>query len=385
MGSLIGAGLSEHPEQRVAAVEAGTAARAGLGGRRADLAMVFCSGAHLAAPEATLEGVREALDPPVLVGCGAGGVLGAGVEIEGSTAVSVWAASFADGGSAEAFHLAAEDPVLPDLDGATAVILLPDPSSFPVEPALAAIGDAAPGVPILGGVASAHVLGGGASLFLGGEVMPDGAVGVVLRGVEVLPCVSQGAAPVGPELEVTSSEGHIIHELSGRPALDALREAIEAMSLEERAKLAGGLLLGVHPESGSGPDAGPAGAGDVLIRGLLGADPDRGSVAVAADLRPGTIVRLHARDAASADRDLREALALRREAFGGRDPAGALLFTCNGRGTGMFGEPGHDAVAVGEELGAIPLAGFFAAGEIGPVGGSAFLHGFTATAAVFAP
>jgi small ligand-binding sensory domain FIST len=385
MAPRIGCGLSEGPEPRIAAVEAGTAARAALGDRHADLVLVFCSGTHLLDPEATLEGVREALDPPVLAGCGAGGVLAGGTEVERGTAVSVWAAAFDEGGSAEAFHLPPEGAVLPDLADASALLLLPDPSSFPVEPALEALAEAAPGVPVLGGVASAHAPGGGAALLLGDEVHAEGAVAVVLRGVEVLPCVSQGAAPLGPELEVTAVEGHVVHELSGRPALDALRDAIEGLSPFERAKLAGGLLLGVHPGEAVGPDAGPPAAADVLVRGLLGADPDRGSVAVGAQLAPGTVVQLHARDAESADRDLRDALALRREAFGGVTPAGALMFTCNGRGTGLFGRTGHDAGALRDELGAVPVAGFFAAGEIGPVGGSAFLHGFTATVAVFAP
>lgn len=382
-GPRIGSGLSEHPEQRVAGVEAGGAARTSLGNRSADLAIVFCSGAHLAAPEATLEGVREALAPPVLIGCGAGGVLAGSIEVEGGTAVAVWAAAFDPeaGASAEPFHLSPDAPGLPDLDGASAVILLPDPTSFPVEAALAAFAEAAPGVPVLGGVASAHVLGGGAALFLDDEVVGAGAVGVVLRGVEVLPCVSQGAAPIGPALTVTQAEGNLVHELSGRPALDALRDAIEGLAPSERAKLAGGLLLGIQADVPSGP-ATPA---DVLVRGLLGADPERGTVAVGAELEEGTVVRLHARDAASADRDLRDALALRRTAFGGVSPVGALLFTCNGRGSELFGVPDHDAEAVRDELGAVPVAGFFAAGEIGPVGGATYLHGFTATVALFAP
>jgi small ligand-binding sensory domain FIST len=124
--------------------------------------------------------------------------------------------------------------------------------------------------------------------------------------------------------------------------------------------------------------------GDFLVRGLMGADPDTGQVAVAADVRPGQVVRLHARDAASADRDLREALAIHMRALGGRPPAGALLFSCNGRGRGLFGHGDHDAETVAEELAGAPAAGFFAAGEIGPVGGESFLHGFTATVAVFA-
>ena len=123
--------------------------------------------------------------------------------------------------------------------------------------------------------------------------------------------------------------------------------------------------------------------GDFLVRGLLGADPEEGSIAVGAQVKTGQILRLHARDARSADRDLREALGLRRTALGGRSPAGALVFTCNGRGRGMFGVPDHDSGALAAELGAVPTAGFFAAGEIGPVGGESFLHGFTATVAVF--
>ena len=119
------------------------------------------------------------------------------------------------------------------------------------------------------------------------------------------------------------------------------------------------------------------------MRGLLGADPEEGTVAVGALVEEGTVVRLHARDAACADRDLRDALELRRAAMGGQAPAGSLVFTCNGRGRGMFGTADHDAAAIEHELGGAPAAGFFAAGEIGPVGGRPWLHGFTATVAVF--
>jgi len=125
--------------------------------------------------------------------------------------------------------------------------------------------------------------------------------------------------------------------------------------------------------------------GDFLVRGLVGADPETGQVVVGTEVRPGQVVRLHARDALSADRDLHEALGMRMAALGGRTPAGVLVFACNGRGESMFGEPDHDAAAIAAELAGAPAAGFFAAGEIGPVGGEYFLHGFTATVAVFAP
>jgi small ligand-binding sensory domain FIST len=381
----IGCGLSTGPDPRVAAIEAGQQAQAGLEGGRPDVAVVFCSGAHLAAPEATLEGVQEALAPPVLAGCGAGGVVGDRREVERGTAVAVWAATLGEG-AAEAFHLDVVDRPdavavagLPELDDATAVVLLPDPYSFPADVVLGELARRAPGVPVLGGIASARTLDGDAALFLGDRLCGDGAVGIAFSGVEVLPCVSQGAAPVGPELTVTAADGHVIRELAGRPALDALREAIEGLEPHEQALVASGLLLGIVIDGGK-PEFEQ---GDFLVRGVIGADPEAGTLTVGARVHEGTIVRLHARDAASADRDLRKALGLRREALGGEPPAGALVFTCNGRGETMFGTPDHDAVALDEELQGAPAAGFFAAGEIGPVGGDAFLHGFTATVAVF--
>jgi small ligand-binding sensory domain FIST len=383
----IGCGLSTGPDPRLAAIEAGQQAHAALQGARAGVVCVFASGAHLAAPEATLEGVHEALAPPVLVGCGAGGVVGDGREVEHGTAVAVWAAALGDG-RAEAFHLDVSqgpDAIavggLPELDDATGVVLLPDPYSFPTDLVLGELARRAPGVPVLGGIASARTLDGNAALFLGDQLCADGAVGLAFAGVEVMPCVSQGAAPVGPELTVTAADGHVIRELAGRPALDALREAIEGLDPDQQALVASGLLLGIVIDGGK-PEYEQ---GDFLVRGVIGADPEAGTLTVGARVHEGTVVRLHARDAVSADRDLRAALGLRREALGGGTPAGALVFTCNGRGEAMFGTPDHDAITLDEELAGAPAAGFFAAGEIGPVGGDPFLHGFTATVAVFPP
>jgi small ligand-binding sensory domain FIST len=177
-------------------------------------------------------------------------------------------------------------------------------------------------------------------------------------------------------LEITDVDGHVIRELDGRSALRVLREAMEGLDGREREMVAGGLLLGVEVGERDGGH-------DFLVRGIMGADPQAGTVTVGAPVEPGRLVRLHARDAASAGNELREALELRRQALG-TDPAGALVFTCNGRGRSMFGMPDHDSGAVDEVLGGAPTAGFFAAGEIGPVGGANVLHGFTATVAVFA-
>ncbi|MCW3066067.1 MAG: hypothetical protein JWN32_3239 [Solirubrobacterales bacterium] len=385
MAIRIGTGLSTEPDARIGAIEAASIAREALDGEPADLAIVFACGAHLAAPEATLEGVHEALAPVTLIGCGAGGVLGDAREIEDGTAVTVWAAAL-DAGVATPFHAEAdiaEDHVvfsgLPDLEGAAGAILLPDPFSFPTDRLLHELATEAPGVPVLGGVSSARTLDGASALFLGEELREGGAVGLRLDDLELLPCVSQGAAPIGPEMTITAAEGHVIHELAGKAALLRLREAIEEMHENERASLAGGLLVGIVID-GDKPDYRQ---GDFLVRGLLGSDPETGTVTVGSPVRQGQVLRLHVRDAASADRDLRESLGLRVQALGGETPAGALLFSCNGRGRGMFGVADHDAAALDRQLAGAPAAGFFAAGEIGPVGGESFLHGFTATVAIF--
>lgn len=384
MGVRIGTGLSTHGDARVGAIEAAHVAGQALGGEKADLAIVFAAGAHLAAPEATLEGVHEALRPPELIGCGAGGVLGGGAEHEGGTCVAVWAAALGEG-VATTFHATArqvDDSIavtgMESLAGARGAILLPDPFTFPTDALLQDLATRAPGVPVLGGLASARTEEDSTALFHGDRVCEAGAVGVRFDGIELLPCVSQGATPVGPEMTITAAEGNVIAELAGRPALDHIRETIEQLDARERTLVAGGLLVGLVLDGGK-PDYGH---GDFLVRGLLGADPVSGTIAIAAPVEPGQVLRLHARDAASADRDFHEQLRVRVDALGG-EIAGALAFACHSRGREMFGVADHDAGLLAAELGGAPSAGFFAAGEIGPVGGASFIHSFTATVALF--
>ena len=384
----IGTGLSTVPDARTAALEAASAAASALRGAPCELAVVFVSGAILAAPEAALEAIHEVLAPDSLIGCGAAGVIGQSREIETGSAVSVWAASLDEDGTATAFHATVEEleegtgalTGMADLSGADGAILLADPVTFPTDAVLRFLTESSPMLPLLGGLASGRTLDDETVLFFGDEVVSEGAVGVRLDGVEVLPMVSQGAAPIGPELTITAGEGHVIGELAGKPALEKLKETIEGLPPEDLRLVQGGLLVGIVVDSNK-PDYLQ---GDFLVRGLVGADPATGQVAVAADVHPGQVVRLHARDAESADRDLREALSIRMTALGGRTPAGALVFACNGRGRSMFGRADHDAEAVADALAGAPAAGFFAAGEIGPVGGGYFLHSFTATVAVFA-
>jgi small ligand-binding sensory domain FIST len=382
----VGAGISTEHDPLQAAVAAAGTARSQLSGAPVDLALVFASGSHLAAPEATLEGIHSALAPNALIGCGAAGVLGEGRELESGNAVAVWGAAFRGSGEATPFHAAVSELAgehhldgMPPLERCSGAILLSEPYSFPTDAVLAALASEAPAVPVIGGLSSARTPEGEGALFFGERVVEQGAVGVAFEGVEMLPCVSQGAVPVGREMTITAAEGNVIHALAGRPALEMVELIIAELPPGDRALVASGLLLGIVIEPGK-PEYEQ---GDFLVRGVIGADSDSGSLVVGASVRPGQVVRLHARDASSADEDLRRVLRLHLASLAGRPPAGALLFSCNGRGSAMFSAPDHDAAAVKRELNGAPAAGFFAAGEIGPVGTRSFLHGFTATLALF--
>ncbi len=299
MPARIGTGLSTAPDPLDAGTEAARQAAQALGGDAPDLALVFASGAHhLAAPEALLEGIHDALSPAALIGCGAGGVLGGGRELEEGTAVSVWAGSF-DGGSARPFRATSPMPLTCRRSRATRARFDPRvdrprrPLHVPREELLDRLAVEAPGVPVLGGLASARSSEGSGVLLLGEEVIEDGAVGVALDGVELLPCVSQGAAPLGPELTITAAEGNVIDELAGRPRVETLQRVVAGLSRREQALVSGGVLIGIVMDSGKADYE----QGDFLVRGIAGADPASGRLAVAAMVQEGQVIRLHARDA----------------------------------------------------------------------------------------
>jgi small ligand-binding sensory domain FIST len=349
-----------------------------------DLCIVFAGAPHLGRGKWILSAVHERLDPANLIGCGAGGVVAGRREIEEGPGAVVWALA-APGAEIHTHHFTVEQSEegfdlsgLPEDGGlGEALVLLADPYSFSTETLLARLNDEHPGLPVLGGLASAAVPGGG-TLFCDGDVLSEGAVGCSLAGLPVLPCVSQGAAPVGPEMTITAADGNVIEQLASRPALERLAEAIGSLAEHERELARSGVMLGVVIDENR-PDYR---RGDFLIRPIIGVDQDASTIAIGERVKVGQIVRLHVRDAAVADEDLREALATQSKALGSTPAAGALLFTCNGRGSHMFSVEDHDASALDDALG-VPAGGFFCAGEIGPVGGRNFLHGFTATLAVF--
>jgi small ligand-binding sensory domain FIST len=383
MSARIAIGVSESFDPIEAFAEAASAAADRLGGP-CDLAAVFAGAPHLTHAGGVLAAVQDRLAPRHLIGCGAGGVVGGGREIEEGPGAVVWALASPEA-RIETHHVSAarageeiELLGIPDAEApAGAILALADPYSFSAEGLLERLNRERPGTPVLGGLASAAAAGS-ACLFRDREVVDEGAVLCTLDGLEVLACVSQGAEPVGPEMTITACEGNVIHELASTPAIERLTEAVAELEGSQRALAASGLLLGIVIDENQ-PDYE---RGDFLVRPVIGADESSGAIAIGERVRIGQTVRIHVRDPARADEDIRASLRAQSEALGEKGAAGVLLFTCNGRGRHMFTVPDHDVSAVEDALGA-PAGGFFCAGEIGPVGGRNFLHGFTATMAVF--
>ncbi len=384
----IGSALSTNANSLEAAEEALSRAQDSLGGEAPQLTLLFFSVHHLPLIDQIAEVAAKAAAPGTLLGCTAQAVVGDGREIEQGPALSVWTANLG-AAEIEPFTIATADTEdgpttlgLPAIDAGTrAVILLGDPYTFPAD-VLVQLSDAAPGVPIIGGMASGGRGPGRHALVLDGDVRSFGAVGVTLGGdVRIETLVSQGCRPIGTSYIVTAAEGNVIRSLAGAPPLERLRDLFAELSPEDQERANRGLHIGVVIDE----YATEFGQGDFLIRNVIGADQNTGAVAVGDDVHVGQTVQFHIRDASAADEDLRNALGVLELSRAG-DPgalAGALLFTCNGRGSHLFGTPDHDVQSVRRSIGQLPVAGMFCAGELGPVGGRNFLHGFTASLALF--
>ena len=368
--------------------DAAEAAARQLGGG-ADVAVVFVSAGYGEAIRPAMEGLSEVLGARTVIATTAEALLAADVEFESGPAVAVWLARL-PGASVVPFAL--EYTQTPDggmfvgwpsaLDGIwpdnAAIVLFADPFSFPVDALIKRVEEDHPGVPIVGGMASGGHQPGSNTLVVDSRSYDSGAVGFLIGGAaRVRPVVSQGCRPIGRPMVITKSEENVIVELGGKPALERLREVYGELDPADRELVRTSLHVGrVASEYQDHFQR-----GDFLVRNVVGADPDSGVIAVGDLVRTGQTIQFHVRDAKSAHDDL--ALLLAQEKDRGAAPAGALVFSCNGRGTRLFAEASHDARCLQDTIGPVPAAGFFAQGEIGPIGRRNCLHGFTASIALF--
>lgn len=378
--------ISTQPEAASAVSEAAAAVQRELGGP-ADLVVLFAAPHYRDALVRLPSLVRERFPRARLIGCTGGGIIGAGRELEHRAALSLTAAVL-PGVQLQPFHFDLDElPATPaawhrvvEPRGEPAFLLLPEPFSCDTEQLITGLDAAYPAARKVGGVASGGRGAGSNALFLDGEMLRDGMIGLALSGNVVIDTiVAQGCRPIGTPQLITRCEDNVILELGGQPALGVLRGLFDTLDAHDRELFRSSLFLGIQMKD----DLIEYRQGDFLIRNMMGINPERSAVVVGAMVQPYQAVQFHLRDAEASAEDLRQHLV--DYCRTGHKPAGALLFSCLGRGEHLYGQPDHDSNLVLSYLGKLPLGGFFCNGEVGPVGGTTFLHGYTSSFALLRP
>jgi small ligand-binding sensory domain FIST len=383
--------ISDADELSAALEQASDELERQLSSSSCDLVLVFVTPQHRSRWHEIPATLRDRFPGALVLGCSAAGVIGDGRELEQSAGLSL-AGACLPGVELTPFHLPAErtpDPAEPDDDPEAErarwnhalgladgpdphLLLFADPFTWSGPELIEGLDRAYPGGVKVGGLASGGARPGEHRLFCERSAHHRGMVGVALRGaLELDAVVSQGCTPIGAPMFVTRHQQQVIFDLDGRPAVEVLQQLFESLDDRDRARARHSLLLGVvmdrHREIYD--------RGDFVIRDLVGVDPQSGALATGTPLYKNAVVQFHLRDAATSAADLHELMAAktRRPA-----PAAALLFSCVGRGRGLYGRANHDSEVIREQLGdALPIVGFFGNGEIGPVGGRTHLHGYT--------
>ena len=348
-----------------------------------DLAIAFVSASYGAAVEQLPQLLRPHLGNCLLLGCNAGGLIGGGSEEEEEPGIALLCGRLPDA-SLACLHL--EQATLPPLsasreswwrlldlgpESGASFMLLADPATLDAEACARGIDRAFPGSTVVGGLASGMLEPGMARLLGNGEVHRSGGMLLALSGNVVIDSVlAQGCRPIGDPLFVTASDGNLINELDGRRPKDLLTALFATLDEADRTRFGDALCIGLALP---GPRQ-TVGAGDFLMRNVLGLDPDSGALWIGSRIAPNAIVQFHLRDGASASEELEERLAA--SLTGTLPPSAALLFACAGRGRNMFGVSGHDSGTLRRMID-IPVAGMFSAGEIAPVQGATFVHGYS--------
>lgn len=356
-----------------------------------DLAMVFVSTHHKAHLETIAKQLCDKLGTRNLFGCTGEAIVGNGREAEDTPAISLWVAHLPettilpmhlefqrtpDGGT-----IVGWSEQLPTAwEAGSAALVLGEPFSFPADLLLERINEDHPGVPVIGGMASGGYQPGENLLVYGDQVLESGGILVYLHGaVQVRSLVSQGCRPIGEPMVITKAERNIIYELGGMPALVRLEKLFRELPVADQQLVNNGLHVGRVVDEYQDSRA----QGDFLVRNVVGIEKEVGALMIGDYVRTGQTVQFHIRDEISADAEMRQLSAAASRQGSAGDAA--LVFTCNGRGTRLFSSPHHDAACLSSALGDLPMAGFFAMGEMGPIGTKNFLHGFTASVALLGP
>ncbi len=384
--------LSRQTDIDSAVQEAVESAIQQLGKDYADLTVVFVSPQFKEFYNKVPDLISRYFKPGLLFGCSGGGIIGNGEEVEQQAAISITCAEL-PGVKIQPIQFETTD--LPDQDTSPSVwrewlkvnveddphfVFLADPFSFRGEEFLAGVDFAYPNSKKIGGLASGTQAQGGNALYLGEKICDSGLIGIALSGdIQVDTIVAQGCRPIGEPLQITQCERNLLKELEGKPPLEVLQELQETLSDADKKLIQTSLFLGIEMD----PMKENPTQGDFLIRNLMGVDRESGAVAIGTLLRNGQLVQFHLRDRKMSAEDLDAMLTRYLNQGNAENAKGALLFSCLGRGQYLYGKTNHDTDMFRGKLGEIPLGGFFCNGEIGPVGNTTFLHGYTSSFGIF--
>lgn len=387
MESCAGSRLLLGSFQESAVIGAAEEALAECGGQPT-CGFLFVSAHWLPQINEVLDLVRLHGRVPLLVGCVGGGLIGVGREAEGSAGMSLLLVRLAETRmtpvlisneqieeSTGPAYWQMESGIRPD--EVDAWIVLANPFAPELERWLSEWNIAFPEAPSIGGLSSGLSGNGDHSLLLDGQLVDAAVVALAVKGGKVRMIVSQGCKPVGEPFTITQAEENLVYSLGSRPAYQILSETFNSLSDDEKERARGNLFAGLAASE----YVADLKRGDFLVRNLLGADPQTGAIAIGARARTGQTLQYQLRDKITAHADLLDLARL--NGLRGCEPFASLVFSCNGRGQRFFGVPDHDATTLAEIFGPVPSAGFFCNGEIGPIGNASYLHGYTASVALF--
>ena len=365
--------------------------RARLRSPHASLGLVFMSPRFFPEAKQILEILRVHARLPLLAGCSSQGLIVGAEELEQKAGLTLGLYALPDA-ELKAVHFTQEQveeangpgywrlETGVEADQTNGWLAFIDPFHLDSESWLRTWNEAYAPAPVLGGLASGDFTEQTTQVYLNGEVFEEGGVAISIGGqVQLAGVISQGCTPIGDTWTLTKVEQNIIHEIGNRPAYQVLADTFSQLSPEEQKKARGNLFIGMVVNEYLDEFH----RGDFLIRNLLGADASSGSIAIGALPRLGQTVQFQRRSAAAATEDMKELLGRAKQSLGGATILGGCLCSCNGRGQNLFGQPNHDAQMVQQRFGPFGLTGFFCNGEIGPVGTKNFLHGYTASLALF--
>jgi small ligand-binding sensory domain FIST len=362
-----------------------------LAGREVNLGLLFVSPRFFDQGKELLEILQIETRAKMFAGCSGASLIAGGSEIEEQPGLTLGLYHL-PGAKLQAFHMTQEQveeasgPGYWHMETGVAAdvtngwLAFADPFSFQIDQWLNTWNEAYPALPTLGGMASGDYSAQRTQLYLNGEVFEEGCVAISVAGdIALASMISQGCTPIGETWTITKAERNLIYEIANRPAYEVLAETLNKLPMEEKQKLRGNLFIGLvineYLEEFH--------RGDFLIRNLIGVDPSSGVLAVGAFPRVGQTIQFQRRDARAGTEDMEVLLHATEKKVAGREVYGACLCSCNGRGRGMFSKADHDAQHVQQAFGPIGVAGFFCNGELGPVGNKNFVHGYTASLALF--